>query len=129
MAASEHHNATLLIVEDDEPLAELLGVLLGGIAGWQTIAAPDACTAKKVVAQQPIDVLLLDVNLPGRSGLELLRDLRADPTWHDQPVIVISAAVEQPAVQTALRAGRATCCIPKPFDVGDVVNAVAAVLP
>jgi CheY-like chemotaxis protein len=128
MAASEHHNATLLIVEDDEPLAELLGVLLGGIAGWQTIAAPNACTAKKVVAQQPIDVLLLDVNLPGRSGLELLRELRADPQWHDQPVIVISAAAEQPAVQTALRAGQATCCIAKPFDVGDVVHAVGAAL-
>jgi DNA-binding response OmpR family regulator len=129
MADDQHRQATLLIVEDDEPLAELLEVLLGGIAGWETIAVPDACTAQHVVEQQPIDLVLLDVNLPGRSGLELLDELRADPKWQDQPVIVISAAAEQTAVQAALDAGQATCCIAKPFDIGAVVDAVAAALP
>jgi CheY-like chemotaxis protein len=129
MADDQHHQATLLIVEDDEPLAELLALLLGGIAGWDTIAVPDAGTAQQVVDQQPIDLLLLDINLPGRSGLELLDELRADPKWQDQPVIVISAAAKQQAAQTAVQAGQATCCIAKPFEIGDVVQAVAAALP
>jgi len=129
MADDQHHQATLLIVEDDEPLGELLAVLLGGIAGWETIAVPDAGTAQHVVGQQAIDLVLLDLNLPGRSGLELLSHLQADRNWHDQPVIVISADAEQPAVQSAMQAGQATCCIAKPFDLGDVVHAVAAALP
>jgi CheY-like chemotaxis protein len=129
MADDQHHQATLLIVEDDEPLAELLALLLGGIAGWDTIAVPDAGTAQQVVDQQPIDLLLLDINLPGRSGLELLDELRADPKWQDQPVIVISAAAKQQAAQTAVQAVQATCCIAKPFEIGDVVQAVAAALP
>ena len=128
MSAGDHHNARLLIVEDDEPLAELLGVLLGGIAGWETIAVPDAGTAHQVVDQQPIDLVLLDVNLPGRSGLELLSDLQADPKWQHQPVIVISAEAEQPEVQAAVHAGQATCCIAKPFDVGNVVDEVQLAL-
>jgi len=129
MSDGDHQNARLLIVEDDAPLAELLGTLLGGIAGWETVAVPDAGAAQEVVDQQPVDVLLLDVNLPGRSGLELLDDLSADPHWHEQPVIMLSAEAEQPAVQAAVQTGQATCCIAKPFDVGDVVDAVSAALP
>jgi len=128
MATSEHHKAQLLIVEDDEPLAELLGTLLGGIAGWETVAVPDAGMAQDVVDQQPIDVLLLDVNLPGCSGLDLLHQLQDDPHWHDQPVIMISAEAEQPAVQEVVQTGQAACCIAKPFDVGEVIDAVATVL-
>ena len=126
---ADDHQTTLLIVEDDESLAELLGVLLGGIVGWETVAVPDAVTALAIVDQQQIDVLLLDINLPGCSGLELLRLLRATPRWQHQPVIMISAAAAQPAVQAAINAGQATCCIAKPFDVGDVVDAVTAALP
>lgn len=129
MSDGARHNARLLIVEDDALLAELLGTLLGGIAGWETVAVPDAGTAQDVVDQQPIDVLLLDVNLPGRSGLELLDELKTDPHWHDQPVVMISAEAERTEVQAAVHAGQVTCCIAKPFDVGDVVNAVAAAIP
>jgi DNA-binding response OmpR family regulator len=128
MADDQHHQATLLIVEDDEPLAELLEVLLGGIAGWATIAVPDACTAQQIVAQQPVDLVLLDVNLPDRSGLELLSDLQADPQWQHQPVIVLSAEADQPDVQAAVHAGQATCCIAKPFDLGNVVDEVQLAL-
>jgi CheY-like chemotaxis protein len=104
-------------------------MLLGGIAGWETVAVPDAVAALDIVKQQQIDVLLLDLNLPGCSGLELLRLLRATPNWHDQPVIVISAEAKQPAVQAAVRAGQGLRCIAKPFDLGEVVDAVVAALP
>jgi CheY-like chemotaxis protein len=129
VADDQHHHATLLIIEDDEPLAELLAMLLGGIAGWETVAVPDAVTALEIVKQQQIDLLLLDINLPGCSGLELLRLLRATPSWHDQPVIVISAEAKQPEVQAAVRAGQGLRCIAKPFDLGEVVEAVVAALP
>src|SRR4051812_4721426 len=123
------HTVTVLIVEDDELLTALLCDLLSDVPGWEPVAAYDAFTAQDIVDQRPIDVLLLDVNLPGRSGLELLTRLRADPRWHNPPVILMTAAAEQPGVQAVLRAGQAVGCLAKPFDLTDVLSAVSAALP
>jgi two-component system chemotaxis response regulator CheY len=123
------HTATVLIVEDDELLTGLLYDLFSEVPGWDVVVAFDAFSAQDIFDLRPIDVLVLDVNLPGRSGLELLALLRADPKWHDQPVILITAAAEQPAVQAAVHARQGVRCIAKPFDLDDVVDAVAAALP
>jgi DNA-binding response OmpR family regulator len=120
------HTATVLIVEDDELLTGLLYDVFSDVPGWDVVVAFDAFTAQDIFELRPIDVLVLDVNLPGRSGLELLTLLRADPKWHDQPVILITAAAEQPTVQAAVGAGQAVRCIAKPFDLDDVVDTVAA---
>jgi DNA-binding response OmpR family regulator len=119
----------VLIVEDDELLTGLLYDVLSEVPEWDVVMAFDAFSAQDLFEQRPIDVVVLDVNLPGRSGLELLALLRAHPHWHDQPVILITAAAEQPAVQAVVRAGQVVRCIAKPFDVGEVVHAVAAALP
>ena len=120
--------ATVLIVEDDELLMGVLYDAFSEVPGWDVVVAFDAFTAQDIFDLRPIDVLVLDVNLPGRSGLELLTLLRADPKWHDQPVILITAAAEQAAVQAAIRAGQGVRCIAKPFDLDEVINAVAAAL-
>jgi DNA-binding response OmpR family regulator len=119
----------VLIVDDDELLAGLLADLFGEIPDWEVMVAFDAFAAQDIIDLRLVDVLVLDVNLPGRSGLELLGLLRADPNWHDQPVILLTAAAEQPTVQAAVRAGRGVRCIAKPFDLNDVMAAVAAALP
>src|SRR3712207_8861553 len=54
------------------------------------------------------EVLVLDVNLPGISGLELLSILRQDPSWDEPPVILMSANVEQPGILAAVREGLVT---------------------
>jgi DNA-binding response OmpR family regulator len=120
---------TVLIVEDDAPVAELLRVLVSDVPGWDAVVAANAFAAFDIFAERHIDLLLLDFNLPGRSGLKLLTLLRADPRWYDPPVIFISAAAEQPGIQTAIRRGQALRCIAKPFDLDDVLNAVSAALP
>jgi DNA-binding response OmpR family regulator len=121
--------ATVLIVEDDELLMGVLYDVFSEVPGWDVVVAFDAFTAQDIFDLRPIDVLVLDVNLPGRSGLELLTLLRADPKWHDQPVILITAAAEQAAAQAVIRAGQSVRCIAKPFDLDDVIDAVAAALP
>src|SRR5215210_3277704 len=97
---------SILVVEDDHAVAELLRETFHDIAGWAATIAHDAAAARRVFEQVTIDVLLLDVNLPGISGLELLELLRGDPSWHEPPVIVLSADPDQPGIREAVDQGR-----------------------
>ena len=119
---------SILVVEDDHAVAELLREAFHDIEGWAATVAPDAAAARQVFEQVTIDVLLLDVNLPGISGLELLKLLRRDPNWDNPPVIVLSADPSQPGIKKAVDQGNVTRFIPKPFDVDDVVDTIRRAL-
>ncbi len=119
---------SILVVEDDHAVAELLREVFHDIDGWAATVAHDAAAARQVFEQVTIDVLLLDVNLPGISGLELLELLRRDLTWHEPPVIVLSANPDQPGIKEAVGQGNVTRFIPKPFDVDDVVDTIRRAL-
>ena len=115
---------TILVVEDDEAVAELVRTLLNRVPGWGATVVHDAAAASAVFQHVKVEVLVLDVNLPGLSGLDLLAHLRRDPHWHEPPVILMSAAPSQAAVQTALVRGEAVRFLTKPFDVDELVAAV-----
>jgi DNA-binding response OmpR family regulator len=115
---------TILVVDDDEAVAELLRELLNDVPGWGATVVHDAAAARAVFHHIEVEVLVLDVNLPGISGLELLELLRRDQTWKDPPVILISAAPDQPGVKEALDADQALKVIAKPFDVDQLIRAV-----
>ena len=128
MAPDHGPTLTILVVDDDRAVADLLRALLNDVPGWGATAVHDAAAARAVFHHVRVELLLLDVNLPGISGLELLDLLRGDPVWRDPPVILISAEPDQPAARAALRAGVAARMIPKPFDVDALVGAVQDVL-
>jgi two-component system phosphate regulon response regulator PhoB len=115
---------TILVVEDDEALAELLRTLLNRVPGWGATVVHDAAAAREVCHHVRVEVFVVDVNLPGISGLELLALLRADPEWRDPPVILMSARPDQPGIDAALARGTAGRFIAKPFDVDDLIDAV-----
>jgi DNA-binding NtrC family response regulator len=75
----------------------------------------------KVFRHVNIEVLVVDVNLPGISGLELLRN---DPHWDEPPVLLMSGQPEQAGIATATRDGLVTAFLAKPFDVEDLVAEV-----
>src|SRR5437868_4542522 len=89
---------TILVVDDDQSVAELLRELLNDVPGWGATVVHDATAARAVFHHVRVEVLVLDVNLPGISGLELLELLRRDEAWEDQPIIFISAIPDQPNV-------------------------------
>ena len=66
-----------------------------------------------------IEALVLDLHLPGISGLELLALWAADPARPDPPVVLTTADPEHPAVRAAVAAGAVAALVPKPFDVDD----------
>ena len=115
---------TILVVEDDEALAELLRALLNREAGWGATVVHDAAAAREVFHHVRVEVLVVDVNLPGISGLELLTLLRADPDWREPPVILMSARADQPEIAHAVSQGDVARFIAKPFDVDELIAAV-----
>jgi DNA-binding response OmpR family regulator len=116
---------SILVVEDDVAVAELVRAVLNDVSGWGTTVVHDAAAARAVFRHVRIEVLVVDVNLPGISGLELLELLRRDPHWGEPPVLLMSADPHQAGVVDALRTGLVTRFLRKPFDVDELVADVA----
>jgi DNA-binding response OmpR family regulator len=128
MVVAERSTLTILVVEDDGAVAELLRALLNDVPGWGATVVHDAAAARAVFHHVRVEVLVVDVNLPGISGLELLTMLRSDSGWRNPPVILVSAEPSQPGVAAALATGAALKIIAKPFDVDQLIQAVREVV-
>ena len=118
------HTLSILVVEDDIAVAELLRALLNRVSGWGATVVHDAAAAREVFSHVEIEALVLDVNLPGISGVELLELLEKDPRWTCPPVILMSANADQEAITHALEGRPNVRFVPKPFDVDEIVEAI-----
>lgn len=114
----------LLLVEDDEMLAE---AVRAGLAqnGWQVDWVADAGAARTVLVDHPYDVVLLDLGLPGGSGLGVLSNLRA--RYDATPVLIITARDKLSDRISGLDAG-ADDYIVKPFQLDELFARLRAVL-
>ena len=115
----------LLLVDDHTIFREGLKRLLAEQEGFEVIAeASDASDALRRVREEEFDVALLDVNMPGRSGLEMLPWFRAErPTL---PIVVLSM---YPAEQYAVRAFQAGAAgyVTKDMDAGELIDSIRKV--
>jgi len=84
--------ARLLIVDDDPAMIRFIQQACRAEkqAHYTLFSAFSAAQADDILAQQPMDAILLDLELPGRHGIEWLKTLRSQPAMADLPVIVIS---------------------------------------
>jgi two-component system alkaline phosphatase synthesis response regulator PhoP len=114
----------VLIVEDDEAIATGLALNLK-LAGRPSIIAGDGEAALAQVANNDFALVLLDINLPKRNGLEVLSTLRA--TDNLVPVIVVSARDGEFDKVAALRLG-ADDYVTKPFALAELLARIEAVL-
>jgi DNA-binding response OmpR family regulator len=122
-----HSGPRVLVVEDDADLRTYLTRLLIG-DGWQVHAVPDAESALTMVTDPTTpapDVVATDIVLPGRDGLELVRDLRANPRTSRLPVIVLTARGGPQAAAAGLAAG-ADDYLTKPFTSTELLARIRA---
>jgi DNA-binding response OmpR family regulator len=118
---------TILVVEDDAALSELLRAVLNDVPGWGATVVHDASAAREVTRHVKVELLVLDLHLPGISGLELLDLWRADPAWTNPPVVVTTSDPDDPTLQAVYAAGEIDALVPKPFDVDDLVEHIRRV--
>jgi DNA-binding response OmpR family regulator len=114
---------TILICEDDQNLRHLVRVILDG--GYHFVEAHNGREALKLALELRPDLVILDLMLPGASGLEVLSDLRKELPRAETPVIVMSAWGH--ADQAALEAG-ADRFLAKPFEPEELTSMVGEVL-
>jgi len=117
---------TLLVVDDVDANRDLLTRWLTK-RGFRVVAAPDGLAALHLVRTQPIDLVILDVTMPGMSGLDVLRELRATVGAADLPVIMATARSRSEHVVEALDLG-ANDYVTKPVDFAVLHARVLAAL-
>ncbi|MDX2020271.1 MAG: response regulator transcription factor [Deltaproteobacteria bacterium] len=114
----------VLIVEDDEAIATGLSLNLA-IEGYAPLQAQDGLVALERIREVKPALVVLDISLPGKNGLEVLRELRAE--GNHTPVVVLSARQDEFDKVAALRLG-ADDYVTKPFALAELLARIAAVL-
>jgi pilus assembly protein CpaE len=111
---------TILVVDDDSSTLRLIGYMLER-GGFDVRMAGDGEEGLKKAFQQPPDLIVLDVMMPGLNGYEVCEQLRADPRTAHVPVIILTARTQRVDEQTALEAG-ADLYMSKPVTPEDLVR-------
>jgi adenylate cyclase len=106
--------AKLLVVDDDEANRDMLSRRLERL-GYQVALAENGRTALSMIAEEPFDLILLDIVMPELDGYEVLLRLKADETQRHVPVIVLSASDELDTAVRCIELG-AEDYLPKPID-------------
>ena len=115
----------ILVVEDDPDIAELVEHHLSR-AGFETDVVGTGTEALEQIRQRP-DLVVLDLMLPGLSGLELCRLMRGDPQTAAVPIIMLTARAEEESRVQGLELG-ADDYVTKPFSPRELVARLRAVL-
>ncbi len=83
-------HARILIVDDDPNTLEILRRWLAR-EGYETISVDNGPACLETVATQPVDVIVLDVMMPGMDGLQVCEKLREHPEWRTIPIMLLTA--------------------------------------
>jgi two-component system KDP operon response regulator KdpE len=113
----------VLVVDDEPQILRALQTTLRG-AGYQVVTARTGEEALTAAAIDPPDAVILDLVLPGKSGIEVCRELRE---WSQMPVLILSAVGEERQKVAALDAG-ADDYVTKPFGVDELLARLRASL-
>jgi putative two-component system response regulator len=113
----ELSDCTVLIVDDTEENIDILVNALGD--DYELTVATDGPEALEVIASEPPDLILLDILMPGMSGYEVCRQLKAEPKTADIPIIFLTAMTDIASKTRAFEVG-AVDYITKPFEILEV---------
>jgi two-component system KDP operon response regulator KdpE len=121
--ARRSDNPVVLVIEDDPPVRELIADVLDEI-DFEVVAASDGGAALQIMSTLRIDLITLDLDLPGLTGSELLHVIHSR-TVQAPPVIVISSTAP---ISRELQS-KVQAVVTKPFDVDDLIATVRKLLP
>ena len=112
-----------VIVADDEPSVRLLVTATIGPDGYELLEASDGDEAWDLIQKHRPALVLLDVRMPGRTGLEVLQSIKADPSLANTKVILLTASAQPSDINAGLVAG-ADFYLTKPFSPRDLLSRI-----
>jgi DNA-binding response OmpR family regulator len=118
--------ATIVVADDDEDIRDLV-VLKLSHGGHQVVAVEDGAAAVQACRTHRPQLAILDVMMPGTSGLDACRAIRADPELAGLPVILLTARTQEDDLRQGVAAG-ADDYVAKPFSPRDLAERVTEVL-
>ena len=116
----------ILVAEDDHDIAELISHYIQK-SGWEVHLVSAGDEALAYARRNPVDLVILDVMMPGMSGLEVCRALRADQTTAAVPIIVVTARGEETDRIVGLELG-ADDYLGKPFSPNELIARIRALM-
>jgi len=118
-----HH---VLLIEDEPNIIEAISFILRQ-DGWKVSTHSDGDRAIEEITRQKPDAIILDVMLPGRSGFDILRDIRSSADTREMPVLMLTAKGRSRDREAAL-AGGASHFMTKPFSNREMLEAVRGLI-
>ena len=122
---AESQKKVILAVDDVSMNLKMIEAILS--ERYDVRVAKSAEFARKVLSSEKIDLLLLDIELPGINGLDFLKELKNVPTMKDVPVIIVTSYSSTQVFSTAIRSG-AVEYILKPYDPATLLEKVGNTL-
>ena len=122
-SAPQARRPRVLVVEDSIGVRELERVILEG-AGYQVETAVDGLDGVSRLREDPADLVLSDVEMPGMDGFALTRTIRRTKGWENVPVIIMTSRGEDHARQAGLEAGCSAYLLKNDFDQEQLVSTV-----
>ena len=117
----------VVVVEDDKPIGELLAGVINDEEGYRAIHVTRPSDALRAMEQLKPDLLVLDVGLPGMSGLELYDRMHADERLRGIPVMFETAVSRENASEFRKRGIRMV--LQKPFDLNELIAGMKELAP
>jgi DNA-binding response OmpR family regulator len=114
----------VLLIEDEPNIIEAISFILSR-DGWTVKTHSNGADAVDMVKERQPDVVILDVMLPGKSGYDILREMRDDPEIGTLPVLMLTARGQTKDREIAERAG-CDAFMTKPFSNADMLETVRA---
>ena len=117
------HPHRLLVVDDEPDIRELVALNFT-VEGFEVLTAADGYEAETLARSEHPDVIILDVMMPGRDGLEVLASLKSEPATCHIPVVLLTAKSGDDDIWTGWQAG-IDYYVTKPFDLDALVRYVS----
>ena len=116
----------ILMVDDDDANRDMVSTILD-LCGYTSRQASDGIEALRILADYPVDVILLDIMMPDMDGYEFCRKLKGSNNLGHIPIIMLTALTDAASREKALEAG-ADDFLSKPFKIDDLVSRVESLV-
>jgi CheY-like chemotaxis protein len=113
----------ILIVDDEPQACQILSRLIRHL-GHETAYRTGGAEALAYVDATPVDLMILDVMMPGMDGMEVLRRLRADPRTQSMPIVMFSAVADRNFIDEAIRKGATDYWVKASFDFNQLKDRI-----